>query len=358
MTVERDGPHRGARRWEAHGERGFGEAIHRIHGVARQPRGREPGQELLAELHRDRLRTVEDEPDARAVQPFDRPLTEDLEIVLVAKVGRAEDGGANTARERQPEERPADEELRRHEVRVHAAVEHDEMEADQAHVMGERHPGKTDVLRTEARRGDRAPRGGNDVAVRQNHALGLAGGAGGELDEGGIVRPRPMRLTCTRNVIQVIDQEGTRAQALEGLRLAGLRREGADALERAALCVDEGRAELAGDAQQLVAVLVADAERDGHRDDAAEHGSPERVYELLVAREEEDQLVAAARTEALQVMENAERTLVELLETGIARVVLALEISDPARVAAVDLDELGQSGRVRHQRRSSLMCKG
>ena len=91
----------------------------------------------------------------------------------------------------------------------------------------------------------------------------------------------------------------------KALRLARLRREGADPIERAALGIDERLAELARDAQQLVPVLVADTERYRHRDDAAEQCSPERIDELLVAAEKEDELVAAAGTETLQMMQDA-----------------------------------------------------
>ena len=158
-----------------------------------------------------------------------------------------------------------------------------------------------------------AARVGNDVAVRQHHAFRLAGRAGGELDEGDVFRPRLLDLARARDVAQIIDQEGTRAQTVAGFRFPDLRGESTDPLQRAALGVDEGLAELACDAQQLVAVLVADAERDRHWNDAAEQRGPERVDELLVAAQEEDQFVAAARTETLQVMEDAERALVQLL---------------------------------------------
>ena len=58
---------------------------------------------------------------------------------------------------------------------------------------------------------------------------------------------------------------------------------------------------------------------------------PEGVDELLVVAEEQDQLVAAPRAEALQVIEDAERALVQLGEGDVARVVLALEVGDAAR---------------------------
>ena len=93
----------------------------------------------------------------------------------------------------------------------------------------------------------------------------------------------------------------------------------ADALKRAALGVEVGLAQAARDPQQLVTVLVADAERHRHRHDAAEDRRPEDIDELLVVAEEQDQLVAAAGTEPLQVIEDAERALVELGKRDAAR---------------------------------------
>ncbi len=73
-----------------------------------------------------------------------------------------------------------------------------------------------------------------------------------------------------------------------------------------------GVPELARDAQQLVAVLVADADGDRHRHDAAEHGGPERVDELLVVVEQQDQLVAGLRAQLLQMEQDSQRALVQL----------------------------------------------
>src|SRR5262249_5486896 len=123
-----------------------------------------------------------------------------------------------------------------------------------------------------------------------------------------------MRLPGAGDVVQRIYEKRARAQALERLGLAGLRGKRTDAIQRAPVRVDERFAELARDAQQLVAVLVADAERHRHGNDAAEHRTPEGVDELLVVAEEQDQLVAALRAELLQVIQNAEGALIELAE--------------------------------------------
>src|SRR4029077_6213383 len=120
--------------------------------------------------------------------------------------------------------------------------------------------------------------------------------------------------------------------------------------------VQEGLAEPARDAQQLNAVLVADPERYGHRHDAAEDRGQEDADELLGVGEEQDQLVASPGTDALQVIKDAERPLVELGEGHLARLVLALQVADAVRPGAVVLDELGERAGVEHQRRrSSLM---
>ncbi len=65
VTVERDRAHRGADLGEGDGERGFRETVHRKHRVPRELRGLHALEELVAELDRDGLRTVENEPGGR-----------------------------------------------------------------------------------------------------------------------------------------------------------------------------------------------------------------------------------------------------------------------------------------------------
>ncbi len=105
-------------------------------------------------------------------------------------------------------------------------------------------------------------------------------------------------------------------------------------------------------------MFVADTQRDRYGDDPAEHGRPESVDELFVVTQEQDQLVAAAGADALQVMQDPERALVELREGDAARVVLSFEIGDAAGEIAVAFEQLGQRRGVQHQRRSNLMCRG
>ena len=111
---------------------------------------------------------------------------------------------------------------------------------------------------------------------------------------------------------KLIDQEGALAQRLVQRRLPVGGGKGADALEQALLGVDKGVSELSRNSQQLVAMLVADARPDRHGNDAAEHRGPECIDELLVAREQQYQLVARSCAEFLQVIEDAQGAFVEL----------------------------------------------
>jgi hypothetical protein len=82
--------------------------------------------------------------------------------------------------------------------------------------------------------------------------------------------------------------------------------------------------------------------RDRHRDDAAEQRRPERVDERLVAGEKQQQPVAGPGAELLQVMQDAERALVELAIAHYALTRLALVVGDRAVGTALRLQQLAQ----------------
>jgi hypothetical protein len=116
--------------------------------------------------------------------------------------------------------------------------------------------------------------------------------------------------------------------------------ESRDALEGLLVRVDEGLPSLRHDAQQLVAMLIADTERHRHRNDAAQYRGPEGIDERLIVAEEQDQLVAAPRAQALQVVQDAQRALVEFAEGDAALLTITLKVGDGARDFAIGFDEL------------------
>src|ERR1700722_6985176 len=105
-------------------------------------------------------------------------------------------------------------------------------------------------------------------------------------------------------------------------------------------------------------MLVADAERDRYRDDAPDNRRPESIDELFVVTDEQNELVTATGTDPLQVIQDTERTLVQLGVGHITWVVLAFGERDRAGGGTVHLEQLGKCLGFQHQRRSSLMCNG
>ena len=155
------------------------------------------------------------------------------------------------------------------------------------------------------------------------------------------------RLRCVdapgaRDIEQIVGDEGALGEPRIGLLLLVLVGEVADALQQSPLGVEERSPQLRRDAQQLVAVFVADAGRHRHGHDAAEDAGPERVDEGFVAAEEQQQPVAGPCAELLQVMQDAERAFVQLAIAHDALAALAFVVSDRAVGAAVRLQHLAQ----------------
>ena len=347
MAVEGPRPIAGLRRREALCERRFGQAVDGEHRRLAQAVRLHARHELVAEVHRDRFGTVVDQADFGQVGVGEGTLTEHLEVMAVAEVRRARDRRAVAAGEGRPQQRPPDEQIRRHVIDLHAVAEHEQVKADQAHVVGERHPAQRDILRREARYAAGARAVGEDVAVGQDDALRLARRARRELDEGDVVGAGPDDAPGAADVVEFVNEEGAGLQRIEGGALADAGGERLQPVEVLAVRVQVRGAELARDAQELVPVLVADADRERHRHDAAGNGGPVAVQELLVVVQEDDQLVAASRSHALQVIEDARGALVELGVFDDPLLVLALEIMHGAWHAPVALESLGQ-GLVLH----------
>src|SRR5580698_925481 len=112
-------------------------------------------------------------------------------------------------------------------------------------------------------------------------------------------------LSGFRDVRDRFHQESARFELREQRAFTDLLRESAQALEALGVRVKQGIAELARDPKQLVAVFVADTDGERHGDDAAVEGGPETIEKLLVVAQKNDHFVAAARTDGLQVIQNA-----------------------------------------------------
>jgi len=240
--------------------------------------------------------------------------------------------------------------------------EHHDVHADEAHVVRQRHPREVRVVFAPVRRLTRTARVLENVVVREDDAFRLAGRAGRELDERGVAGFDGVDHACLRDVVDLLGEEGARVERIERRLFAGAAGERADAIERLAVRVDERPPEFLRDAQQLVFVLVADAERHGHRHDAAQHAGPECIEELLVVGEIDDELVAGPGAELLQVVKDAECALVQLAVAHHAFAGFGLEVTDGAFHRAIDGDQFGECLCVRDHLdqflRSSVIIKG
>ena len=89
-------------------------------------------------------------------------------------------------------------------------------------------------------------------------------------------------------------------------------------------------------------MLVADADRERHGDDAARQRGPEPVDERLVAVEEDDQPVAPPGAELLQAAQDAERTPPQFPVGDLALGPVSLDVGDAPVRAGVELQQFDQ----------------
>ena len=129
--------------------------------------------------------------------------------------------------------------------------------------------------------------------MSQHHALRVAGRAGGILDEGGVAGPRGDRVGRTADVLELVDQEGACAQPLKCGLLALFPGKFGEAPDRLAIRIEPRLTQLLRDAQQLEAVLVADADSEWNRDNTAGQRRPVAVDERLIVVQKDDQVIAA-----------------------------------------------------------------
>ena len=192
---------------EADRKRGLRQAVDREHRRTAEARACHPREEFLAQRHVDRFGAVEYQPHRAQVDTLRAPLPKHFQVVAEAEVRRGKDGGAFAGRCRRPEQWPPDVRVRRHQVDLRLVGEKHDEHADQTHVVGQGHPGETNVLLAQAGRFGGTTGIGEDVAVGEHHTLRLAGGAGGELDERDVVRADCRGLSGRADLLELVDQE-------------------------------------------------------------------------------------------------------------------------------------------------------
>ncbi len=87
-------------------------------------------------------------------------------------------------------------------------------------------------------------------------------------------------------------------------------------------------------------MLVADADRERHRHDAAADRGPKAVEKLLVVAQEDDDPVAARGAHRLQVVKYAERARKDLAVGDAPLRILAVDVANRAIDAAIVLEDI------------------
>ena len=127
---------------ESHRHAGFGQAIHREHGVAPETRS---GQQIAKPPHhlsRNRLRPIAQQTHARQIQLRCRKhvRTDAIQHMLQTEIRRTDHRRAIPDNLPQPEQRLGNEIRRRQLDLPHAAIQRHQMEGNQPHIMVIGHP--------------------------------------------------------------------------------------------------------------------------------------------------------------------------------------------------------------------------
>ena len=153
--------------------------------------GREALGEAAQRLRAHRLGAVQRHAPGGEVEPGDLLVGDLVDAQLVGEVGRRRQRAAVAVDRPQPARRAGEEGERRHQHQRHAEVERAHPAADQPHVVVERQPAHDHVVRPDVRPLADRPQVRQQVGVGEHHPLGIAGAAGGELEEGDVLRRAP-----------------------------------------------------------------------------------------------------------------------------------------------------------------------
>ena len=180
---------------------------------------------------------------------------------------------------------------------------------------------------------------GSEMCIRDRlgvfgDAFGASGGTGRELDEGNILRPNLDHFPGSRDVLDLIAQEHMlRLGPVTALVFPGCA--GSQTGQVFAVRIQIGRtAQLFGNIENLLSMLVTDPHGEWYRDDAPELAGPEHIDELPIIIQKHDQMIALAHALLLQDMQQSQCTLVQGLETDALLIVLPIEKADRAHITA------------------------
>ena len=194
VRVDRLDPRAASDGGERHPQGRLREPVDGSHRVRVEPAGSELLREPLHGVRTDRLGPVERDAPAREIQPLDVLRLHPPHAQLVGEVRSAGQGAAVPVDRLEPAIGAREKVERGHEHQRKAVVQTPHPRPDEPHVVIERQPAHEHVARGRTERSGHGPERCQHVTVAEHHPLGIAGAAGGVLEEcgGGFVERRAL----------------------------------------------------------------------------------------------------------------------------------------------------------------------
>ena len=208
-----------SRRRGRHAQAALGQAVDGPQRLGPEAERREARREALDRAGEDGFGAVQRDAPGRQIEPFEIGVRDLARAQVEGEVGRGGDGAAMPRDRLEPAHRLGEEGQRRHRDDRHAVVERPEPRADQAHVVVQRQPRDADVVAAQLEGLAEGADVGEQVGVRQRHALRRARAPRRVLDRAP-ARPRWRRLrspvsTCADDsgVVSEVRHRRDRGQA-------------------------------------------------------------------------------------------------------------------------------------------------
>ncbi len=162
-------------RWKSDGQRRLGKSVNRQLRFAAESIFRKALLETIERLRIDRLRAIQCGTPGAEVDSLNIFLGDFSYAKFVRKIRSSGNRSAVFVKSVQPSLRACEERQRRHNANRRTEMQRREPRADQAHVVIQRKPADADVLRCQLHGfADRA-HVGQQICVREHHALRIAG---------------------------------------------------------------------------------------------------------------------------------------------------------------------------------------
>ncbi len=268
--------------------------------------------------------------------------------MLVTKIGRAQHVSLFFTRGNHPVQGAAYEQVRAHNVMTVITGHRVDVKTDQPHVVSKRHPTQADVFTRKCSPLLNTLDICNQVAVPEHDTLRITRRTRGKLDEGNVLGSHIGNLAGSTQIDNVITQQYPFSQLPVDITCRGILHARFQPGQVPAIRIQKRPAQFFRYIEYLASMLVADANGQRHRNNAAKLTRPKHVHHLLIVIQEQDQVVTPPHIFLLQQVKQTERALIQVLIADNFFLLLAVYETDVLLMAAVALQCLDQRTKLHH----------